>query len=109
MPGPPSSGPGGAAAAAAGRRADDAGAGSPRPSMPPHAGRAAATQLSRVIRRNMKLRHMTDDHHGRTAGRATLLVRAADEILGTHTPASSRCTELDPPPRRPLPAAGRAA
>ena len=27
---------------------------------------------------------MTDDHHGRTAGRATLLVRAVDEILGTH-------------------------
>jgi hypothetical protein len=33
----------------------------------------------------MNHRHMTDDHHGRTAGRATLLVRAADEILGTHT------------------------
>ena len=29
---------------------------------------------------------MTDDHHGRTAGRATLLVRAVDEILGTHMP-----------------------
>jgi hypothetical protein len=27
---------------------------------------------------------MTGDHHGRTARRATLLVRAADEILGTH-------------------------
>jgi hypothetical protein len=27
---------------------------------------------------------MTGDHHGRTAGRATLLVTAADEILGTH-------------------------
>jgi hypothetical protein len=27
---------------------------------------------------------MTDDHHGWTAGRATPLVRAADEILGTH-------------------------
>jgi hypothetical protein len=27
---------------------------------------------------------MTGDHHGRTAGRATLLVRAVDEILGTH-------------------------
>ena len=30
----------------------------------------------------MNRRHMTDDHHGRTAGRATLLVRAVDEILG---------------------------
>jgi len=30
---------------------------------------------------------MTGDHHGRTAGRATLLVTATDEILGTH-----RCT-----------------
>jgi hypothetical protein len=27
---------------------------------------------------------MTGDHHGRTAGGATLLVRAVDEILGTH-------------------------
>jgi hypothetical protein len=29
--------------------------------------------------------HMTGDHHGLTAGRATLLARAMDEILGTHT------------------------
>jgi hypothetical protein len=29
-------------------------------------------------------RHMTGDHHGRTSEKATLLVRAADEILGTH-------------------------
>jgi hypothetical protein len=27
---------------------------------------------------------MIGDHHGRTAGRATLLVRAVDGILGTH-------------------------
>jgi Transposase, Mutator family len=27
---------------------------------------------------------MIGDHHGRTARRATLLVRAVDEILGTH-------------------------
>jgi hypothetical protein len=27
---------------------------------------------------------MIADHHARTAGRATLLARAADEILGTH-------------------------
>jgi hypothetical protein len=27
---------------------------------------------------------MTGDHHGRTAKRATLLVTATDEILGTH-------------------------
>jgi hypothetical protein len=27
---------------------------------------------------------MIGDHHGRTAGRATLLLRAMDEILGTH-------------------------
>jgi hypothetical protein len=32
----------------------------------------------------MNRRHMTDAHHGRMAGRATLLVRAVDEILGTH-------------------------
>jgi len=28
---------------------------------------------------------MISDHHGRTAGRATLLVRAMDGILGTHS------------------------
>ena len=33
----------------------------------------------------MNRRHMTGDHHGQTAGRATLLARAMDEILGTHT------------------------
>ena len=32
----------------------------------------------------MNRRHMTGDHHGLMAGRATLLVRAVDEILGTH-------------------------
>jgi hypothetical protein len=39
---------------------------------------------SRVVTRNMNRRHMTVDHHGGTAGVATLLVRAMDEILGTH-------------------------
>ena len=39
---------------------------------------------SRVVGRNMNRRHMTDDHHRRTAGRATLLARAMDEIFGTH-------------------------
>jgi hypothetical protein len=38
---------------------------------------------TRVIRRKTNRRHMTGDH-GRTARRATLLVRAMDEILGTH-------------------------
>jgi hypothetical protein len=38
-----------------------------------------------VIRRKTNRRHMIGDHHGRTAGRATLLVKAADAILGTHT------------------------
>ena len=44
---------------------------------------------SRLVRRNMNRRHMTGDHHGRTAGRATLLARAMDEILGTHSTRSS--------------------
>ena len=42
---------------------------------------------SRMIRRNTNCRHMIDDHHGPSAGRANLLVRAMDGILGTH----SRC------------------
>jgi hypothetical protein len=37
-----------------------------------------------VIKRKTNRRHMTGDHHDRTARRATLLVTAADEILGTH-------------------------
>jgi hypothetical protein len=39
---------------------------------------------TRVIKTNTNRRHMVGDHHGRAAGRATLLVRAVDEILGTH-------------------------
>ncbi len=56
-----------------------------RSSTPPHAGTAAATRASRVIRRNTNRRHMIGGHHGRSAGRATLLVRAADGIPGTHS------------------------
>ena len=37
-----------------------------------------------MIRRKTNRRHMTGDHHGPTARRATLLVTATDEILGTH-------------------------
>jgi hypothetical protein len=40
-------------------------------------------EATRVIRRKTNRRHMIGDHHGRTAGRATVLVRAADAILGT--------------------------
>jgi hypothetical protein len=38
----------------------------------------------RVIRKKTSRRHMTSDHHGPTARRATLLVTAVGEILGTH-------------------------
>jgi hypothetical protein len=41
-------------------------------------------EVIRVITRKTNRRHMTGDHYGRTARRATLLVTAADEILGTH-------------------------
>jgi hypothetical protein len=37
-----------------------------------------------VIRRKTNRRHMTGDHHGEAAGMASLLVIAADGILGTH-------------------------
>jgi len=48
--------------------------------------RASRSQAaSRVVRRNTNRGHMTGDHHGRMTGRATLLVRAADETLGTHS------------------------
>jgi hypothetical protein len=39
---------------------------------------------SRMIRRNTNRRHMIDDHHRPSAGRANLLVKALDGILGTH-------------------------
>ena len=34
---------------------------------------------------------MTSDHQGRAAERATLLVRAVDEILGTHSEDRAEC------------------
>ena len=40
---------------------------------------------TRVIRRNTNRRHIIGDHHGWTAERATLLLRAVDNILGTHS------------------------
>jgi hypothetical protein len=40
---------------------------------------------------------MIGDHHGRTARKATLLVRAMDEILGTHKRHRER---LDPVSQR---------
>jgi hypothetical protein len=37
-----------------------------------------------MIRRNTNRRRIIDDHRGPSAGRANLLVRAVDGILGTH-------------------------
>src|ERR1039458_878622 len=42
-------------------------------------------EAARGVRKKPNRRHMTGDHHGRTSEKATLLVRAADEILGTHS------------------------
>jgi hypothetical protein len=47
-----------------------------------------------VIRRKANRRHMTGDHYGRGVGRATLLVRAVDTILGTYTFERSRLAWL---------------
>jgi hypothetical protein len=41
--------------------------------------------VSCVVRRNTNRKHMTGDHHGRNARRATLLVRAVDALLSTRT------------------------
>ena len=71
-------------AAAAARRAGGAGSRSPRSSTSPHAATARNPAATRVVRRNTNRRHMISDHHGQTASRATLLVRAMDEISGTH-------------------------
>jgi len=45
---------------------------------------------TRVIRRKTKRRHMIGDHYGPAGGRATLLVRAVDAILGTHSTEAAR-------------------
>jgi len=39
---------------------------------------------------------MVDDHHGRTAGRATLLARAMDEFFGTHRIRTVLCNVRTP-------------
>jgi hypothetical protein len=39
---------------------------------------------------------MISDHHGRMAGRATLLVRAVDEIPGTHNRYELQRRQADP-------------
>jgi hypothetical protein len=58
-----------------------------------------------VIRRKTNRRHMIGDHHGRMAGRATLLVTAADEILGTHTCTTSATSATAKTAPRSAPAA----
>ena len=59
---------------------------------------------SRVIRRNTNRRHIIGDHHGRSAGQATHLVRAADGILGTQRQPRQDDQKTDVRPRQPRPA-----
>ena len=47
-----------------------------------------------MIRRNTNRKHMSDDHHGRRTEEATLLARAADEILGTHSTITTFCVDI---------------
>ena len=54
---------------------------------------------ARVIRRKTNRRPMIDDHQGPSAGRANLLARAMDGILGTHRqllPGRRRCAMRAP-------------
>jgi hypothetical protein len=83
-PGPRSSGSGGAAAAAAGPRAGGAGSRSRRSSYVSSRWDSRSHAATRVIRRKVNRSHMIGDHHGQTVGRAILLVRAMDGVLGTH-------------------------
>jgi len=57
-------------------------------------GDSRSHAASRVVRRNRNRRHMTGDHRGQSAGRATLLVRAVDTILGTHRGAARPVTAV---------------
>ena len=47
-------------------------------------------EATRVIRRNTNRRHMIVDHRGPSVSRATLLIRTADEVFGTHTQRRAR-------------------
>ena len=47
-------------------------------------GDSLSHMVTRVMRRKTNRRHMTCDHRGQGAGRATLLARTVDAILGTH-------------------------
>jgi hypothetical protein len=47
-------------------------------------GAGRATLLVRAADEILGTHNMIGDHHGRMAGRSTLLVRALDGILGTH-------------------------
>ena len=69
----------------AARRLRQPQAGDPHRGPPSSRRDSRSQQAVRVIRRKTNRRHMTGDHHGRTARRATLLAIAADEILGTHS------------------------
>ena len=46
-----------------------------------------------MVRNKTNRRHMTGDHQGRTSEKATLQVRAADEILGAHNPLANQRDE----------------
>ena len=59
---------------------------------------------SRMIRRNTNRRPVIDDHQGPSAGRAHLLVRAMDGILGTHRSYRRRHPPPPEPTGRPRPA-----
>ena len=50
-------------------------------------------EVTCVIKRKTNRRHMIGDHHGRTAERATFLVRAVDAILGTRESTRQVCLE----------------
>ena len=54
---------------------------------------------TRVMKRKANCRHMTGDHHGRGVGRATLLVRAVDGILGAHGLSLRKPARPDAPSR----------
>jgi hypothetical protein len=63
-------------------------------------------EAARVVRRKTNRRHMTGDHQGRTSEKATLQVRAVDEILGTHNPGQEVPAARDmlrPRPHQPKP------
>ena len=66
-------------------------------------------QNTRAVKKKANRRHMIGDHHGRAAGRATLLVTTVDGILGTYRSLRAKKQRKGLPQDEPSPRSSRPA